>query len=174
MTGGIIKQVIRFGLLILLQVWVLDKVSFDGFVIPYAYVMFILLLPFDINKSLLLLLAFFTGLVMDFFGNTLGLHAASLVLLAFVRPGVLHFYFPRLETQIGEEPGIVRLGLFGFIKYAFTLILLFQTALVFLEVFSFHHFFSLLWEAVLGALATTFSVTLLELLFERRKRKKVR
>lgn len=174
MTGGIIKHVIRFVLLILLQVWVLDKVSFDGFGIPYAYVMFILLLPFDINKSLMLILAFFTGLVMDIFGNTLGLHTASLVLLAFARPGVLHFYFPRLETQIGEEPGIAKLGLMGFIKYALTLILLFQVALVYLEVFSFRHFFTLLWESVYGAIATTFAVTVLELLFARRKRKKVR
>lgn len=174
MTGGIVKHIIRFVLLILLQVWVLDKVSFDGFVIPYAYVMFILLLPFDINKSLMLILAFFTGLVMDIFGNTLGLHAASLVLLAFARPGILHFYFPRLDTQIGEEPGIAKLGFIGFLKYSFTLILLFQVALVFLEVFSFHHILSLLWEAVFGAMATTFAVTLLELLFARRKRKRIR
>ena len=171
MTGGIVKHVIRFVLLILLQVWVLDRVPFDGFIIPYAYVMFILLLPFDTNKSLMLVLAFGTGLVMDIFGNTLGLHAAALVLLAFARPGILRFYFPRLETQIGEEPGIAKLGLMGFIKFAFTLILLFQVALVFLEVFSFHHFPALLWQAVLGALATTFAVTLLELLFARRKKK---
>lgn len=166
---GSIKYIIRFVLLILLQVWVLDNISLGGFIIPYAYVLFILLLPFDINKSLMLVLAFATGIVIDFFGNTMGLHAAALVLLAFARPGVLHFYFPRLETQAGDEPGITKIGLGGFMKYAFTLILIFQTALTFLEVFTFHHFFALLWQSLLGALATTFVVTLLELLFARRK-----
>lgn len=173
MMGGA-KHIIRFILLILLQVWVLDNVAFNGFIIPYAYVLFILLLPFEINRSLMLLLAFVTGLTVDFFGNSLGLHAASLTLLAFARPGVLRFYFPRFETQLGDEPGIPKLGLIGFFKYAFTLILLFQLALVFLEVFSFHHFFSLLWQAILGTVATTLAVTILELLFAKRKKRLVR
>jgi hypothetical protein len=171
---GLAKHFIRFILLILFQVWVLDNISFGGFIIPYAYVLFILLLPFQINKSLMLLLAFGTGLVIDYFGNTLGLHASALVLLAFARPGVLRFYFPRLETQPGDEPGIPKLGLMGFFRYALTLILLFQTALVFLEVFSFRHFFSLLGQAALGAVATTLAVTILDLLFSRRKRRYTR
>ncbi|MBN2637528.1 MAG: rod shape-determining protein MreD [Bacteroidales bacterium] len=160
-------------LLILLQVWVLDNVSLGGFVIPYAYVLFVLLLPFNINKSLMLIIAFFTGLIMDFFGNTLGLHAASLVLMAFARPAVLNFYFPRIETQPGDEPGINKLGMGGFIKYAFSLILIFQIALTFLEVFTFHHFFALIWQSVLGAFATTFVVLLLELLFARRNKRRL-
>lgn len=171
---GIVKYIIRFVLLVLLQVWVLDNVSLSGFVVPYAYILFILLLPFDINKSLLLLLAFASGMVIDLFGNTLGLQTAALVLLAFARPGVIRFFFPRIETQPGDEPGISKLGLGGFIKYAFTLAFIFQSALVFLEVFSFHHFLSLLIQSFWGALATTFMVTLLELLFARRKSRKIR
>ncbi len=165
MNNVILKNIIRFILLILLQVWVLDKVSFDGFIIPYVYVLFVLLLPLNINKSLLLLIAFGTGLTIDFFENTLGLHAAALVLLAFFRPGIIHLFFPRLEFVSGEEPGIIKLGLGGFLKYSFSLVFIFQLVIVFLETFSFRHFLTSLWYVVLGTLVTVVFIVVTDLIF---------
>jgi len=98
MNNLYLKNSIRFVLLVLFQVLVLDQVHFGGYVIPYVYIIFILLLPFDIPKSLLLILAFGAGLTIDFFGNTLGLHTAALVMLAFARPGVLRLYLKKTEA----------------------------------------------------------------------------
>lgn len=174
MNKLVVKNSIRFILLVLLQVLVLDNISFGGFIVPYVYVLFILLLPFEINKSLLLLLAFVTGLTIDFFGNTLGLHTAALVFLAFARPGVLHFYFPRLETNPNDEPGITKLGFGGFLKYSFSLIVLHQFILTFLEIFSLKHFFSSLLQVVMNAAATTLVILVIELFFSKRNRRAVR
>lgn len=172
MNQLVVKNIIRFILLVLLQVLVLDNVQFHGFIIPYVYVMFILLLPFQINKSWLLILAFVMGITIDFFGNTLGLHAGALVFMAFVRPGVLRFYFPRLEADPNDEPGIRKLGFWGFLRYAFTLILLEQIVLTFLELFSFRHFFTYLYQAGLNAITTTAAIIILDLLFVKRQKRR--
>ena len=172
MNNVIVKNSIRFILLILLQVLVLDTVQFGGYIIPTLFVLFVLLLPFDINKSLLLLLAFFTGLTVDYFENTLGMQAAAVVFMAFARPGVLRFYFPALEFTKGEEPGLSKLGVMGFLKYTFTLVLFHQTALTFLEVFSLHHFLHTLSEILVNTLVTTLVILVTVLLFTSRKRRR--
>ena len=172
MNNVYVKNSIRFVFLILLQVLVLDTVQFGGYVIPYVYLLFVLLLPLDINKSLLLLLAFFTGLSIDFFENTMGLHAAAVVLLAFARPGVLKFYFPTLEYGRGEEPGLAKLGVSGFLKYSFTLVFFNQLLLTFLEIFSFHDFLHSLSDVLINALATTLAILIVLMLFTPRRRKR--
>jgi len=173
MTNVYVKNIIRFVLLMLLQVLVLDTVQFGGYVIPYVYLLFILLLPFDTNKSLLLVLAFFTGLGMDFFENTLGLHAAAVVFMAFARPGVIKFYFPTLEYTKAENPGLSKLGVTGFLKYTFTLVFFHQILLTFLEVFSLRDFLNTFSHIFINALATTLGILITVMLFtsQRRKRK---
>ena len=90
--------------LILVQVLVLNNMNLGGYLNPYIYVLFLLLLPANINRSLLLIIAFITGLTIDYFGNTLGLHAAASVFLAFLRPGVINLLFRNHEFTSGEEP----------------------------------------------------------------------
>jgi hypothetical protein len=174
MNNLFFKNGLRFVLLILLQVLVLDSVQFGGYVIPYIYVLFVLLLPFDINKSLLLILAFISGLSIDFFENTLGLHAAAMVFLAFSRPAVIRFYFPSMEYGKGDEPGLSQLGVAGFLKYSFTLVFFHQFLLTLLEVFSLHHFLTTLSHIFIHALATTAGILLTVLLFTSRKRRRRR
>ncbi len=172
MNNVYIKNIIRFVLLVLFQVLVLDQVSFGGYVIPYVYVLFILLLPFDIPKSLMLFLAFGVGITIDAFGNTLGLHAAAMVFVAYVRPGILQLYFKKIETMPGEEPGIRKLGFSGFIKYSFTLILLHHLLLFYLEIFNFRHFFVTFEHVIINSIASLIGVIILVLLFTKRNRRK--
>lgn len=171
MKHAVTKNIFRFVLLVLLQVMVLDNVPFQGYIVPYVFVLFILLLPIDINKSFLLILAFITGITIDFFGNTLGLQAAALVFMAFARPAVLRLYFPRMEVDPGDEPGLKKLGFYGFLRYSFTLILFHQLILTFLELFSFREFFDFLYESVINAAVTTLAVMILVLLFTKRKKR---
>jgi rod shape-determining protein MreD len=144
--------------------------NLGGYINPYVYVLFILLLPVQFNKSALLFLAFLTGLTIDFFGNTLGLHAASTVLLAYARPGILRLFFKNLEFFADEEPSISKLKLGGFLKYTLVLVLIHHTALFFLEVFSFHGFLSTISRIGLSTLISTLMIMTLVLLFASRKK----
>lgn len=170
MSNLYIRNIVRFIALILIQVLVLNHMNLSGYINPYVYVLFILLLPVQINKSALLLLAFITGLTIDLFGNTLGLHAASTVLLAYARPGILRLFFKNLEFSADEEPNISKLKPVGFLKYTLVLVFIHHTALFFLEVFSFNGFLSTLSRIALSTLVTTLMIMTLALLFASRKK----
>ncbi len=173
MNNSTVKNGLRFILLILLQVLVFNQLSLKGFLIPYVYVAFILLLPYHTGKSWLLILGFLSGLTVDLFGNTLGLHAAAATLLAYARPGVINFYFPKVEFSENDFPGINKLRLGGFIKYAFTLIFIHHFALVFLEGFTFRNFFGRLEQVFFNSLYTLIIITTLLLLFSKREKRGV-
>ncbi len=76
-------------MLIVLQLLIFNNIQFSGFVNPYVYVMFILILPMAIPTWILLLLSFMTGIVIDIFAGTMGVHAFATVMAGFVRPWVL-------------------------------------------------------------------------------------
>jgi len=73
---------------------------------PYIYILFILLLPANTNRSLLLIIAFFTGLTVDFFAHTLGLHAAASVFIAYLRPGTIRLFLGIMSSP--QEKSLVR------------------------------------------------------------------
>ncbi|NOX86147.1 MAG: rod shape-determining protein MreD [Chlorobi bacterium] len=169
MNNIYLKNIIRFILLVLLQVLVLNNMNLMGYMNPYVYILFILLLPADISGVLLLLLAFLTGITIDFFGNTLGLNAAATVLMAFTRPKVLNLFFKNIEFGQNEEPGIAKMGFGKFLRYVFILVLIHHTALFFLEVFSFQEFRDTVYRIIISSVFSTFIIMILVLLFGKRK-----
>ncbi len=94
MTIDILKIISRFFFLILLQVMVLNNVQFNGFINPFLYVMFILMLPFETPNWLVLIIGFILGLIIDSFGDTMGMHAAACTAMGFARKTVLKFFSP--------------------------------------------------------------------------------
>ncbi len=164
-----LKNGIRFILLLLLQIFVFNRFSLYGFLIPYVYVAFILFLPFNISKTWLLLLGFSTGIIIDIFGNSLGLHAAATTLMAFARPGTIHFLFRKTEFQEYEQPGIAKLKFWGFFEYSAILIFIHHLALIFLEVFSLHNFVTRIEQVILNTFYTLFMIFIIALLFPGKK-----
>jgi len=149
-----LKNVIRFILLVLLQVLILNSLSFGGYAYPAFYIYFILLLPLETAGWILLLSSFSIGLSIDFFTNSLGMNAAASVFIAFVRPGVLNLLRSKREYELVATPGIKDLGLNWFLSYAFILILIHHIILFSLEVFSFSGFFQTILRIVLSSLVT--------------------
>jgi rod shape-determining protein MreD len=83
MINSIIRYFIIFIILILLQVLLFNNIQFSGYINPYVYIMLILLLPVEIPAWSLLLISFFTGLTVDFFTGTPGMHASATLLSGF-------------------------------------------------------------------------------------------
>ncbi|MFM7710913.1 MAG: rod shape-determining protein MreD, partial [Ferruginibacter sp.] len=79
-----LKYGFQFALLILIQALVLDKVQLHHWITPYIYFAFILWLPFDVSRPMLLILSFVLGLTVDSFRQHPGFHAAACVLIAYV------------------------------------------------------------------------------------------
>ena len=60
----LVKTILRFLLFVFIQVFVLDKILLHQLVTPYLYFLFILWLPFKINRSWLMIIAFGLGLTL--------------------------------------------------------------------------------------------------------------
>jgi len=171
MNNPIIKNIIRFVILMLIQVLVFNNMNLGGYMHPYIYVLFLLLLPVNINRSLLLILSFFTGLTVDFFAGTLGLNAAASVFLAYLRPGTIRLFFGNQEFSLGEEVKLSSVGAFGFFKYTLVLVFMHQLVLFYLEVLSINHFFFTLNKVLLSTALSTFIILISMLLFSKRGKK---
>lgn len=160
---------VRFILLVLLQVLILNNIELFGYINPYAYVLFILLLPFETPRWLLLILAFILGFCIDIFMNTIGMNIAATVLMAFARPGIVNIMTSERDFEANLKPGIRDFGFKWFFVYSGSLVLIHHLALFFLEAFKFTHFWNTISRALLSSVFTLFIIIILQYLFYKKK-----
>src|SRR5438128_2469682 len=123
MIVPVIANILRFIVLMLLQALVIDHIDLgNGWVVPYLYIFFILALPIELPTWAVLLIGAFTGLVMDLFSSTPGMHMSACVLMAFARSYVLRALAPREGYPSNTRPTVNDMGMAWFITYAAVLI----------------------------------------------------
>lgn len=145
------KYAVIFVGLVLLQVLILNNIQFSGFVNPYVYILFIMLLPFTIPGYAVLGLSFLLGLSIDIFSNTPGVHSSATVLLGFLRPGIANLISSREIIEKGNTPNMKQLGFAGFLKYTIIAVLVHHLFLFYVEAFSFEGFFHTLFRIILSS-----------------------
>ncbi|MGD0709891.1 MAG: hypothetical protein ABR968_01790 [Bacteroidales bacterium] len=148
------RNIFRLLFLVFFQVAILNKIELGGIINPYLYVLFILLLPFETPKWLLLVVAFVCGLLVDMFSETAGLHSAACVLMAFCRPGILKIISSKQDYEAGMRPIIHDLGFKWFFSYSLLLVVIHHFLLFYLEVFSFYEFFQTFFRMLLSIIFT--------------------
>ncbi len=164
------RNILRLLFLVFFQVAILNKVELGGIVNPYLYVLFILLLPFETPKWLLLIAAFVCGLMIDMFSETAGLHASACVLMAFCRPGILKVISSKQDYEAGMRPIIQDLGFKWFFSYSLVLVGIHHLLLFYLEVFSFHEFFQTFFRMLLSIICTLSLIILSQYVIYRPKK----
>lgn len=162
MINSFIKYGLVFILLISLQVLLFNNIQFSGYINPYIYVMFILLLPVEMPSWLLLIVSFGTGAIIDVFSGSPGMHSSATVLAGFVRPGVLRVISVRDDYEPGAGPSMHTYGLRWFLIYTSVIVLIHHTALFFIEVFRFQDFFRTLLRVVLSSFFTILFILIIE------------
>lgn len=168
--SDLVRNILRLTIFLLVQVFVLNKIPFlHQFVVPYLYYLFILWLPFSISRPVLLVIAFLTGLLLDYFMWQPGLHAAACVLIAYIRPFVITLLLPKEVQEFNyREPSPGSLGWAPYSVYAFVLTLAHHVYLTLLEWLQFGT-----WLLFLLKVGATTGISLLliftvELLFPRK------
>ena len=156
------ENIFRFVLLIILQLFILNNIQFSGFVNPYLYILFILLLPFETPGWLILILSFMMGAVIDFASSTIGYHLMASVFMAYCRVHLLRFISPHDGYEPGMSPTIQSLGLSWFLKYSVILTLAHHFVLFWIEAFS----VSDLLPSTLRALASSVFTLVLILIYQ--------
>ena len=151
-----LKNSLRFIILILIQVMVLNNVNLSGYINPFIYLLIILLLPFQIDRIWLLIIGFSLGLFIDLFsGGVIGLHAASATLASFVRPYLIRLLSSQREFDSNTTPSLKDMGFSWFLGYTLLFTLIHHLYYFLLEKFSFHDFGITLGRVFLSALVST-------------------
>jgi len=154
MIDVIVKNIIRFLFLIFLQVGVINNIELSIFLSPMFIVLFIILLPIETPKWLLLLSSFFLGLIVDIFMNSLGILAFSAVLVAYLRPFYLFVTAPRDGYEKGTTLGVRDYTWPWFLRYAFVLTFVMHFFYFLLLGFNQENFLIILWQTIISSFVT--------------------
>ena len=164
----ILLNIFRWFLLLFLQIFLLRNLNFYNLPTPFLYTLFILVLPFGIPNLLLFLISFGTGLTLDAFYDTLGVHTTACVALAFVR--ILFISVSLNRDAFDEpEPSLGNMGIKWFSLYAFICIMAHHILVFYLEAFKFTAALYTLGRCLASALFTLFTIFLVEFIFHNRK-----
>jgi len=170
--SSLLKNIIRFILFILVQAFVLDKVPpLHQFVKPMLYFLFVLWLPFSINRSIQLIIAFVFGLCMDYFTGTPGMHAIPCVLIAYFRPFLLNILLSQEKTEVSyAEPSIKSLGWAPYSVYIVVLTFIHHACLVLIEWLQFGDFVFFIGKVAASTAVSILLIFITEMLFPRKAR----
>lgn len=167
-----LKNAIRFVLFILVQVYVLFHIPpLHRFVVPYLYFLYILWLPFNMNRTNLLLVSFIYGLTLDAFTNHPGLHAAVCTMIAYLRGFLISILIPQEGAdQNYKSPSFTSMGWAPYATYVIVLTLVHNTYLVFLEILSVESFLYFLGKVLATSGISLLLILITELLFARKEK----
>ncbi|MFN8308918.1 MAG: hypothetical protein U0T73_03050 [Chitinophagales bacterium] len=171
MIATIPINLLRMVLLLAAQVLVFSNIHVSPLLAIYIYPMFILLLPFETPRWLLLLLGFGFGLLLDVFLGTFGMHAAANVLLAYIRPYLIKVITPT-STEFEIAPSIYLQGLSWFLIYCGIGTLVHLLFYFLLESGTFYNIFLLLLKTFIStALSVLFMIIFMYLFASAKKRR---
>ena len=158
----IVSSVLLFLLYLILQILLVRNLVLFDYAFCFVYIACILLLPNETSLTLLLIIAFVTGIIIDTFYDTLGMHAAASVLMAYCRPLIVRAQIdvPGLETRI--DFSLKELGVWPFFRYVLILALIHHSALFFIEASSLTLLVPTLIRVAASTLFTTVSIVLIQ------------
>ena len=150
---------------------IVQNINLGAYIILLPYIFIIIILPFETPKLLLLLISFLTGVCIDYFYDSSGLHASACTLMGFSRYYILKFISPREGYEAGVQPTIEDMGLAWFLSYAGSLILIHHFFFFYLEAFRFSDFFKTFLRVILSSIGTFGFIYLIQFLFYRTKKR---
>ena len=170
--NSLVKNIIRFIFFILFQVYVLDKIHLHQMVTPYFYFLFILWLPFKMNRTILMLIALLLGFTLDSFRHHPGFHSAACILVAYVRPFLINILIPQEGAETNyDEPSFKSMGgLLPYLIYIGVLTLLHNGWLFFLEAWRFGDAWYFIIKTILSTAISLLLILITELIFTRKQK----
>lgn len=164
----VFRNIGRFLLLILLQTFVLNNVYLGGYINPFLYVLFIIMLPTNTNRIAMLVLSFATGLCIDLGTNMLGFHAFACTVVGFMRILWADKIILRDNEEVVDTPSIHSGSYQQFAIYLFFLLLIFNFVYYLLVMFSLRELPSILLSTLLSTIVTWILAILYQTLFFRK------
>lgn len=152
-----IKQIMRFILVMLLQLLILNRMQVLGVCHPMLYVMCLMMMPITLPSQIDILIGALVGLLVDIFSNSPGVHMASCVLIMYLRRIFIRHLVLEPERLKGDID-LKTIGTDAYIKYMVVLVLLHHLTVFSLTAWSWSMFGWVLLETMLSALLTSMMI----------------
>ena len=170
-----IKQINKYiwltPIFILIQIYVLNQVLFNGFSNPYIYILLIICLPQNTSRWLLLSFAFILGILVDSFEISLGIHSTACVLIAFIKPSIERIIIPRNTISEEDDLFLQKLGYKVFSIYSFLMILIHHSTLFLLVHFNIETLLKDVWKIILSSFITFIIIFICQFFFFKRNKR---
>jgi hypothetical protein len=167
-----LNNIWKFLGLFALQILIISHLDLSYYINPYVHLLFILTLPVNIPIAYFLLIAFVSGLTLDMFLDTTGLHAFASVFLAFVKPPLLNLLTPKGSYEIMQQPSINSSSITWFVNYLFIHSLIYLLIYFLLEVFSFKDFHVTFFKTLVSVGFSVLLMTIIAYLFSPNKKRR--
>lgn len=165
-----ILQFLSFFIYLIIQVVLMKNLVVFNTGFCFLYIAFILFLPIETNTLVLMALGFALGFLVDIFYDSLGLHAGTLVFMAYLRNFWLSRITPQGGYDAGEGPTLAANGLQWFLVYTLPLIFVHHFALFFIEAGGFGLIGYTLLKVFVSTIFTLLIILLLQYLLPERRR----
>lgn len=165
---GIIQGILFF-IYLFFQVLILKNAVLFHTAFCFLYVVFLLSLPVETSKIILMLVGFAMGFMIDIFYDSLGLHALASVLIMYLRNYWLMALTPQGGYDSSSVPSLTSYGPQWFITYALPLLFVHHTILFFTEAGGFDYFWHTLTKVLASTAFTMAAVLIVEYIFPGRR-----
>ncbi len=99
-------SIFQFIFLLFLQSFLLTNINLFGFINPNFYLLFLIMFRLDGNPTIVIILGFLMGLLLDLFTQGSGGHTIATLTIAFLRPAIIRFSFGvNYDLLIGIRQG---------------------------------------------------------------------
>lgn len=164
------SQILNVVLFLLLQLPLVHKITLYDRAFGFFYVGFLLLLPVGFSRSYLMIIGFFSGLLVDVFTNTPGIHASACVFTMFLR----NFWLNVIDDDWKEITNLnmVSLKISGFLFYVFPIVFVHHFIIFIVENGGFHLFGMVFSKIFLSTIFSTLIIFTLNFLLTSNRRRR--
>ena len=162
----------RFLIIFLAQIIVFNNILIFGLSAD-IYIIFLLIFPQNINKSLYYFLIFLYGIVLDSFSNSFGVITFSLLISCYLRPYILDFSFGNFDMRkVGKvRDYLINTTIYQKLTYISLVIFSHNFVLYFVEIFSIYKLDLILRNATISSLISiTLILIILSLFYYKNER----
>ena len=162
----------RFIIIFLAQIIVFNNILIFGLSAD-IYMIFLLIFPQNINKSLYYFLIFLYGIFLDSFSNSFGIITFSLLVSAYLRPYILDFSFGNFDMRkVGKvRDYLINTTIYQKLTYISLVIFCHNFVLYFVEIFSINKLDLILRNATISSLISiTLILIILSLFYYKNER----
>jgi len=147
------KQIIRYVVIMALQVLLFDQLQLGSVCHPFIYILCLMMMPITLPRTVDMIIGAAAGLVMDIFCNSLGIHMAACILMMYLRPHIIG-ELTSDKDRINEQISLYSLGIGALLKYVAIMIFVHHFTVFMIAAWSWSHFGFVLLETIVSGTIT--------------------